>query len=306
MRVNTLERLIQFIESYLLPEGLAITANDRVFNEAGIQIAEFDLRITGPVGTTEIDWLIECRDRPSEGAAPREWIQQLLGRREDFGFTNVTAVSITGFSPGAIELAEDRGIDIRSVDAVTPEAFQDWFQVQTLHFVQSIGMLQHAQIRVEPSTSERVKKLLRPIVDAADMSTAFLVHTGTENPFTIHEAWQDFINRNPQIFKGLEPDTEPRQVTIHASYTNPMSRYKVVTDQGEAQVAAIVFVADLSVKQRRLPIASATEYKKVSGDQIAQTITFDIEYEGKQVKLSFHHMSPEGKTIVTVRQSSGA
>jgi len=60
MAVNgkQLESLVAFVEETLLPEGFTVTTNERVFNEEGIQIAEFDIEIRGKVGSTAIAWLI--------------------------------------------------------------------------------------------------------------------------------------------------------------------------------------------------------------------------------------------------------
>ena len=80
-----------------LPVGFEVKSNERVFNDGGIQIAEFDIEIRGKVGTTMIAWLIECRDRPAQGAAPGSWIEQLVGRRNRFGFNKVTAVGVSEF-----------------------------------------------------------------------------------------------------------------------------------------------------------------------------------------------------------------
>jgi len=65
-----LEALVAFVEEALVPPGFEVKANSRVFNDEGVQIAEFDIEIRGKVGSTTIAWLIECRDRPGQGAAP--------------------------------------------------------------------------------------------------------------------------------------------------------------------------------------------------------------------------------------------
>ena len=79
-----LEKLVKLVEEILLPKGFTVTPRKRVFDEDGNQMAELDLLISGNLSTTQIDWLIECRDRPSEGAAPVSWIEQLVGRRDRF------------------------------------------------------------------------------------------------------------------------------------------------------------------------------------------------------------------------------
>jgi hypothetical protein len=100
-----LEALVAYIEQLRLLPGLNLKTNRRVLNSDGVQIAEFDVEVSGQAGASKIHWLIECRDRPSEGAAPGSWIEQLVGRRAIFEFTQVTAVSTTGFSPGANQIA---------------------------------------------------------------------------------------------------------------------------------------------------------------------------------------------------------
>lgn len=93
-----LEEFVKQIESFLLPQGFTIDSRERVFNDEGIQIAEFDIVIEGKVGSAPFKMLIECRDRPSDGPAPGSWIEQLVGRRSRFDFDKVVAVSTTGFA----------------------------------------------------------------------------------------------------------------------------------------------------------------------------------------------------------------
>src|SRR6266550_564747 len=113
-----LEGLVSFVEKTLLPQGFEVKTNERIYNDEGIQIAEFDIEIHGKVGSTTIAWLIECRDRPGQGPAPGSWIEQLVGRRIRFGFNKVTAVSTTGFAVGAVQFARSQGIELREVTAL--------------------------------------------------------------------------------------------------------------------------------------------------------------------------------------------
>lgn len=123
---RSLEQLVAMIEGWLSPHGFKIETRTPVFNEAGVQIAEFDIVITGQLGTARISWLVECRDRPSEGAAPGKWIEQLIGRRARFRFDKVMAVSSTGFSPGAVATAEGAGIELRELQTLTYEDIASW------------------------------------------------------------------------------------------------------------------------------------------------------------------------------------
>src|SRR5262245_36754469 len=100
-----LGQLVADIEKTLLPPNFSITTNEKIFDASGVQIAEFDIVIEGDLGSTSMRWLIECRDRPSKGAAPGEWILGLIGRHDFHQFDRVTAVSTTGFSPSAVEYA---------------------------------------------------------------------------------------------------------------------------------------------------------------------------------------------------------
>jgi hypothetical protein len=139
-----LEEFVAFVERNVAPPGFIVESNEKVWNGAGVQLAEFDVSVRGkePSG---VSWLIECRDRPSEGAAPGSWIEQLIGRRTRFGFDKVMAVSSTGFSPSAIDAAAACAVELREVRAwdmqdrewsfdFTEVESQSKVQKSTLHF----------------------------------------------------------------------------------------------------------------------------------------------------------------------------
>ena len=67
---KSLEALVAFIEKLHLPSGFEVKTNEKIIDDSGVQIAEFDVEMRCKLGTTEMAWLIECRDRPSAGRAP--------------------------------------------------------------------------------------------------------------------------------------------------------------------------------------------------------------------------------------------
>ena len=140
MNLNTgkdLESLVRRLEELLIPDGFDIGVNRRVLDDDGVQLAEFDIEIRSVAGLRSVSWLIECRDRPSQGAAPSSWIEQLVGRRELHHLDQVIAVSTTGFSEPAIRLARQANIVLRRVENVADLASD--FRVVGFHLVTCLG-----------------------------------------------------------------------------------------------------------------------------------------------------------------------
>jgi hypothetical protein len=116
---QSLERLVKTLEQKLLPSGFRVETRVTQRDGNNSPTGEFDIVISGPLGSSSVTWLIECRDRPSNGSAPVSWIEQLIGRKARTKADKIIAVSSTGFSPAAIDLAEQHGILLRTVSDIT-------------------------------------------------------------------------------------------------------------------------------------------------------------------------------------------
>lgn len=169
-----LEALVAFVERTLLPLGYEVKTNERVYNDDGVQMAKLDVEVRGKVGSTGIAWLIECRDRPGDGAAPGSWIEQLVGRRTRFGFNKVTAVSTTGFAAGAIEFAREQGIELREVRTLTADEFKDWLAIRCVRNVEHRAVLRGASILVDESEGDERTRALLDAMAGAPTTAAFL------------------------------------------------------------------------------------------------------------------------------------
>ena len=162
-----LEALVAFVEKTLLPPGFKVKNNHREYDAAGEQLAEFDIVVEGKLGSTEICWLIECRDRPTQGPAPGAWIEQLVGRRGRFGFNKVTAVSTTGFSPSATDAAIHAGIELRTVASLDPESFSDWLQLAGIHGRKYVHVLKQCLIGAPPDATQEQFDAVLDVLNSA-------------------------------------------------------------------------------------------------------------------------------------------
>lgn len=297
-----LEGLVSFVEETLLPQGFDVRTNQKVFNDEGVQIAEFDIEIRGRVGTTSIAWLIECRDRPGTGAAPGSWIEQLVGRRTRFGFNKVTAVSTTGFSAGAIEFAKAQGIELRQVESLSPDAFSGWLQVQHLNQTERRSHLVNASVLLEESACLEDKNAVAEALAKATGSSPLLRSTRTEVKSSMSHAFLGAVEVS-ELFEGILPNGPVKSVNLRVDYNNDEDHFVIETTRGPIRVAAIVFQGDLSVIESLVPITISAEYRDLeSGDVISQLASFESQTsDGKKIAVDLHKLSSSGVTHVVVR-----
>jgi len=299
-----LEALVAFVEKTLLPQVFDVKTNNRVFNDEGVQVAEFDIEVRGKVGSTDIAWLIECRDRPAYGAAPGSWIEQLVGRRSRFGFNKVTAVSTTGFAAGASEFAKSEGIEIREVKELTPDEFADWLQIRDFHFTENRSKLEHASILIDSDEDEQKHEELLKVISSVNGDAPILKSLKTGEYSSPTMAFLGAVSKVGNLFDDVEPNGQGKRIRLHVNYSNESDRFVVETKLGEIPVQAIVFIGELSVIHRLVPLTITAEYKKVDdGQPISQVAAFEPQkIHDSEFSLEMHKLEETGETHVVLRK----
>lgn len=299
-----LEGLVAFVEKTLLPEGFEVKTNSRVFNEDGVQIAEFDVEIRGKVGSTEIAWLIECRDRPGSGAASGAWIEQLVGRRTRFGFNKVTAVSTTGFAAGASEFVAQTGIELREVKSLNPEEFATWFKIQQFQHHICHANLDGVSLFLTNDKSPEQLAALERIIAKADGNTPILVSSKTGELIQSKNAFLGAVNSQKGLFESVEVNGPSRRIVLRVQYVNPDDHFVVITDLGSLRIMEIVFRGELIVKETVVPIIGAAAYKRANSDElISQVVAFaPQEISGQTFSMEFHRIEGEEEMHMVLRK----
>ena len=300
-----LERFVNQIEQILLPQGITVLPNDKVYNDDGVQIAEFDIEIEGKVGTTKFKWLIECRDRPTQGPAPGAWIEQLVGRRDRFNFDKIIAVSTTGFAEGAKDYAKESGIEIRTVTETNVENIHDWFLVDKMRLYKRGGLLKHARLIIDENESEETRNALRDKLNENNANFKLLLSTETGDHISVSTAFVLAATGIDGLYDELIPQGGSKTVKLRAIYTNDSSYYVVETKQGNVRIREILFDGEIKVTIEEIPIATIKKYSNISNNEdIATTASFNFNVDGKKLEISFNNIADTGETHVLLSASN--
>jgi hypothetical protein len=298
---KALEALVALIEKLHLPEGFKISPNKRVYNRDGIQVAELDVLVEGRLGTTDLKWLIECRDRPSEGPAPCSWIEQLITRKERLKLNKVIAVSTTGFAAGVPELAEFGRIELREVRSLTQADVASWLLVETMPVIEPLSRLIRAVLYAADEEPEARRKLFDEIVRSKS-NEPILWQTEHKEHHTIHQAFRGVLLEKNEVFNAVEYNAPARPAIIQVFYPNDDSHFIVHTELGDVRVVRIDFHAELSVRKTEIPMARLSDYvRSDSGDSIAQSAAFECFALGYQLSFEMHKLGESGETQIVLR-----
>jgi hypothetical protein len=297
---SRLEQLVAFVEEQYLGTGFTVETRKKVYDEAGNQLAELDVWILGPVGSTQFQWLISCRDRPSEGAAPPSWIRELRGTRDELRIDKVTAVSTTGFSAGARTAALEHGIELREVRELTPTEFKTWFHLKGLEQVTPYAIVSDVRIFIDEAEKGALDAL-QEVLNVANASTRLLVRSTDQEAVRGSDVFVDLAVQRG-LFDEVEVDGSPAPTTVTEEYADGEDHFSVMTSAGSVRVRRIELDGHLAVTRSPIAMNSAVEYRKVeTGSPISQTIVFMHSVGELNFALEFHRFAKTGETRLLLR-----
>jgi len=299
-----LETLVAFVEKTLTPQGLTVSTNERVLNDEGVQIAEFDVEVTGKFGSTEIRWLIECRDRPGQGSAPGSWIEQLVGRRARFGFNKVTAVSTTGFAAGAVDFAKREKIELREVASLNPEAFIPWLSMRTMEQLSRTVSLEQAKIVVDATEPDNRKHALESLLANTPLDAPILRSTKTGKCGPLAHAFLSSVEAVGNLFDDVIVNGPAKHIDLNVDYTSDDDHFAIDTTAGAVRVRSIAYVGELQLKSTTVPILEIAEYRRFDSESpISQVVSFaPQEILGVSSSLELHRIAETGEIHLRIHR----
>lgn len=269
-----LEKLAAFLEELKLPPNFTVETNKLVKSLSGEDEAELDIVISGPIGSAKFQWLIECRDRPSSGAAPAAWIEQLIGRRHRFQLNKVTAVSTQKFSKPAAKLAKQNGIDLRQVKALTKDEFENWLKIPSYKFSNQNSHLLNMHIIFPESCPQNLLNAAEAKVAMLSGREAFLTRVIDGTHIYPKDAFSGAVGIQ-NLFDDIMPNQQPKRIKFGVKSMNPDDCFGIETDIGLVRIEAIIFDGELSIEELDVPLEEVLGYQNIDqATPLSQTAIF--------------------------------
>ena len=115
------ERQIHRIHELMEGPGATVCWNDKIPDPDNLEQAR---QIDVTINRDGLLTLVECRFR--KAVQNVNWIEELIGRRQSLKADAVIAVSVSGFTKGAVKKAKEYGIVLRDAVSLTEEEISRW------------------------------------------------------------------------------------------------------------------------------------------------------------------------------------
>jgi hypothetical protein len=287
-----LENFVRGIEEALAGQAVSIESNVKEFSEDGVQLAEFDLIVSGRLGSAEIQVLIECRDRPGSGSAPRSWIEQMIGRRLAGKFSHVIAVSTSGFSEAAKILAVAQKIEIRQVDRLDSKQVGRWIAEINFNFQQIRFDHFDASLDFHPGTSSRIRRAADKLLTNLKSSSKVFVRAGN-GEISLREIFE----RSAKALHGEFCTWDvSAPVKIDIDFSNESHRTWLRTRSGLALLSRLSISARCTMQAIPMETTTKGYYDSGTGKTISETIGFKLPVPDGELGVDVH-LIPDGGTV---------
>lgn len=289
-----LEQLVAHVER-TLSKGHTVETGIRTFLDDGSPGAEFDIIVSGKVDGAPYSWSIECRDRAGKGDAA--WIQQLAGRRLQFGHNWVTAVSTTGFTRAAKAAAHTLGIELRVVERLAPEHFRGWapgFDVLGNHVHRM--ETETCKVNLRGDTQADLMAEAKAHMAASGLDAPILRTSNRDERHSVSDAVLGFLNAKDAW------NNVPRTGTLYPFafkilYGLDDDHYLMDLPSGAVvRVWQIEWSGKLSVTEHEAPVVDRRQYRQQGSSRIiSQVVVFEPVFLGGEqpVRLELHRIGDQ-------------
>jgi hypothetical protein len=193
MRTNDFQRLVYEVER-LLADDARVTESKLLRDLVTGAKREVDVSVEVPVGGHFVTISIECRDQTR--AADVTWVEQMKAKHERLLTNVLTLVSSSGFTPGALEVADRYGIETVSLEEVSAD--------DAARIVGKLSSLWCKSVELSATEcSVRVEAVQGLPVDTFKASPDLLVFAedGSEIGFLLQ--YVDLWLRSPEVMRRL-------------------------------------------------------------------------------------------------------
>lgn len=294
-----LEKLVALLEENLGPKGIKVKSPDYIKGCKSKSAREVDVSLRSQIGSSDILVIVECRDR--KDTEDVDWIEQLSKKRRDVGADKAMAVSSTGFSSGAINMAEDEDVELRTLEDVDPDEVLSWFKFKHIDVLKNrvdFGEIEFLLQDGNENSIEFPPEVQSRLWPVFDLSANIFHSKQNKNPLSFMNIWERAKNKE-DYYSKIEPGKPPVELTILLEFPSDKC-IQIETNQGDKDVKYLRFKANLWIEEEKIPVRIGKVYK--NGEKIvAQKAECEFEYIGNQFSVDLYKVPDSGKEFMKIR-----
>lgn len=255
------EQLVARIEQDAGHTGVTVISPDRIRCRITGRLREVDASIRDAAGNLTT---VECRQR--RGRQDVTWIEQLATKRISLGATCTIAVSATGFSAAAHQIALAHGILLKEVRAIDEAELNPLMGLDLVHFSHKRAAIVSVGLRFATSTDWTVPNdgdLDMAMPEDVDLFAPIFRNVDEGHSWSINDIWHQLqVSADP--FAGLAKGAAP--VVRGACFPYP-GNVTVETSSGIKRIGDVVLNVALwiEVEAVRRSDAERVEYASADG-----------------------------------------
>ena len=294
-----LEKLVALLEKHLGNEGIKVTSPDYIEGKKSKSPREVDISLRSQIGSSDILVIVECRDR--KGNEDVTWIEQLATKREDVGADKAVAVSSTGFSKGAINLATAENIELRTLEEIDPNEILLWFAFKEFTVLKRSSSFDHISIKL--TAPDTVTLAFPP--EVLSKFSPFDINAQIfrkKIDGSLVSFWNIWVGQNLiEIYSDVEPAGSKVNRRIILNSPNKQDCFQLMTTSGFVDIEQFEVDAKLWIEVKNNPLTSMRLYS-ADNKIIAQSAEFEFEHMGKTLAFELHKYPQSGKQAISLRK----
>lgn len=200
------EQLVARIEQDAGHTGVTVISPDRIRCRVTGRLREVDASIRDAAGNLTT---VECRQR--RGRQDVTWIEQLATKRISLGAICTIAVSATGFSAAAHQIALAHGMLLKEVRAIDEAELNPFMGLDLVHFSHRRAAIVSVGLRFATSTDWTVPndgELDMAMPEDVDLSAPIFRNVDEGHSWSINDIWHQ-LQASADPFAGLAKGAAP-------------------------------------------------------------------------------------------------
>lgn len=265
------ERLIARIETDARDSGVIVTSPDHIRCTLTGALREVDASIRQVVGSVSRLITIECRKR--RGRQDVTWIEQLATKRQLIGADKTIAVSASGFSAAAHQVAAAHQIELKATKDLSVADLNPFARLDFVWFTHKVAKLQSVGLRF-------FRSLECKLPETGDVNCILPTDTNADQPiftnkdqghsWSINDLWHQ-LQQSTEPFIGITKGRRP--VTRTACFPYP-GNVEVLTPDGPRRLGEVFLTVALSLEVEQITLEQARKVDYSATGQGLQRVEF--------------------------------